>query len=136
MAVWKEWVSIKILIDEIKLNLLLEKKKQFIGNNVVWDSVLSAVSFLISVILASYKDFFGIPGIVLKTVFVVLGILFTGKSIIDIVANKLIRDKNEYEKMSRAINPYGDGNASKRIVDNILYYFNLKENRAEDYKYE
>lgn len=44
-----------------------------IGNNVVWDSVLSAVSFLISVILASYKDFFGIPGIVLKTVFVVLG---------------------------------------------------------------
>ena len=44
-----------------------------IGNNVVWDSVLSTVSFLISVILASYKDFFGIPEIVLKTVFVVLG---------------------------------------------------------------
>ena len=22
------------------------------------------------------------------------------------------------------------------FVDNILYYFNLKENRAEDYKYE
>ncbi|WP_294357870.1 non-hydrolyzing UDP-N-acetylglucosamine 2-epimerase [uncultured Clostridium sp.] len=60
----------------------------------------------------------------------------TNKEVIINEANKLIRDKNEYEKMSRAINPYGDGNASKRIVDNILYYFNLKENRAEDYKYE
>lgn len=29
----------------------------------------------------------------------------------------LLDDKEEYEKMSRASNPYGDGNASKRIAD-------------------
>jgi UDP-N-acetylglucosamine 2-epimerase (non-hydrolysing) len=37
----------------------------------------------------------------------------------DIVAaaNKLLNDENEYKKMAEAINPYGDGLASKRIVD-------------------
>ncbi len=29
---------------------------------------------------------------------------------------KLIDDKNEYEKMSKAHNPYGDGKASERVV--------------------
>jgi UDP-N-acetylglucosamine 2-epimerase (non-hydrolysing) len=32
-------------------------------------------------------------------------------------AQKLIDDKTEYEKMSKAHNPYGDGKASERIVD-------------------
>lgn len=58
----------KILLDDVKLNLLLEQKKQFIGKTVVWDSLLSAVSFLISVIWASYSDFFIISGIVIKTI--------------------------------------------------------------------
>ncbi len=30
---------------------------------------------------------------------------------------KLLDDKKEYDKMSRAVNPYGDGSASKRIAD-------------------
>ena len=46
----------KILIDNVRLNLLLEQKKQFIGNRVIWDSVLSSVSFLISLVMASYKE--------------------------------------------------------------------------------
>ena len=33
---------------------------------------------------------------------------------------KLLTDKNEYEKMSKASNPYGDGKASIRIVDSII----------------
>lgn len=32
-------------------------------------------------------------------------------------ARLLLTDKNEYEKMARAINPYGDGYAAKRIVN-------------------
>ena len=35
---------------------------------------------------------------------------------------KLLTDKNEYEKMSHASNPYGDGHASERIVDAIIEY--------------
>lgn len=33
---------------------------------------------------------------------------------------KLLTDKKEYEQMSKASNPYGDGFASKRIVDAII----------------
>ena len=36
---------------------------------------------------------------------------------------KLLTDKNEYEKMSKASNPYGDGYASERIVDAIIEKF-------------
>lgn len=34
---------------------------------------------------------------------------------------KLLEDKNEYDKMSKASNPYGDGFASKRIADIVEY---------------
>jgi UDP-N-acetylglucosamine 2-epimerase len=37
-------------------------------------------------------------------------------------AKLLLENKQEYEKMARAVNPYGDGKASKRIVDIILQY--------------
>ena len=35
----------------------------------------------------------------------------------------LLEDKIDYEKMSKATNPYGDGKASKRIVDAIIEKF-------------
>ncbi|MFW3405400.1 non-hydrolyzing UDP-N-acetylglucosamine 2-epimerase [Aliarcobacter butzleri] len=43
----------------------------------------------------------------------------TNKELIVSEAQKLLEDINEYEKMSKAHNPYGDGKASKRIVDFI-----------------
>lgn len=49
-------------------------------------------------------------------------------------AYKLIEDAHEYNKMSNAVNPYGDGRASERIVDSILYYFGMSGNRPEDFK--
>lgn len=36
------------------------------------------------------------------------------------LTKELLEDKNEYEKMSHASNPYGDGKASKRIADAII----------------
>ncbi|APC42526.1 UDP-N-acetylglucosamine 2-epimerase (non-hydrolyzing) [Clostridium estertheticum] len=39
-------------------------------------------------------------------------------------ANKLIRNVEEYNNMSKSINPYGDGNASIKIVDALVKYFN------------
>ena len=40
----------------------------------------------------------------------------TNSEVIVKEAEKLLYDKNEYEKMAKAINPYGDGNSSKKIV--------------------
>ena len=36
----------------------------------------------------------------------------------------LLSNKNTYEQMSKAVNPYGDGKASKRIVDAIIQKYN------------
>ncbi len=40
---------------------------------------------------------------------------------------KLLTDKKHYEKMQRAVNPYGDGKASERIVRIVKEYFNEME---------
>lgn len=46
-----------------------------------------------------------------------LKLVGTDENIIYKEFKKLLNDRNEYEKMSKASNPYGDGQASKRIVD-------------------
>ena len=44
----------------------------------------------------------------------------------------LLCDKAEYDKMAKAANPYGDGNASARIVDALLYEFGYTDVRPTD----
>ena len=39
------------------------------------------------------------------------------------LAHELLTDQEAHEKMSKASNPYGDGNASVRIAEAIRYYF-------------
>ncbi len=55
------------------------------------------------------------------------------KETIKSMAKELLTDKDAYDKMAKAVNPYGDGNASKRTVDAILYHFGVIEDRPEDY---
>ena len=55
------------------------------------------------------------------------------KETIKKMASTLLSDKAEYEKMSHAINPYGDGEASRRIVDAILYSFGLLETKPDNF---
>lgn len=49
-------------------------------------------------------------------------------------ANNILRDEVSYDKMSKSINPYGDGMASKRIKDAILYKFKLSEKIPEEFE--
>lgn len=58
----------------------------------------------------------------------------TDKDVIIKNGNELIRDNNEYERMSKAVNPYGDGNASQRIAEAILYHFGIRENSCKEFK--
>lgn len=50
------------------------------------------------------------------------------------LATELITDSEKYKKMAHAMNPYGDGEASKRIADAILYYFKKKNVRPEPFR--
>jgi len=56
------------------------------------------------------------------------------KKIIQKLASELLSGSEEYEKMSHSVNPYGDGLASERIVDAILYAFGVKNEKPEDFK--
>jgi len=48
-------------------------------------------------------------------------------------AQKLLTDKKAYEKMNKAVNPYGDGLASKRIVEALLYHFGLSSKYPDQF---
>jgi UDP-N-acetylglucosamine 2-epimerase (non-hydrolysing) len=48
-------------------------------------------------------------------------------------ANNLINNKDEYTKMSKAANPYGDGLASKRIANIIENYFNIRTLEIDEF---
>ena len=48
-------------------------------------------------------------------------------------ANALIRDQKAYENMSKAVNPYGDGKASERIVSVIKNYLKISNEKIEEF---
>ena len=52
-----------------------------------------------------------------------LKLVGTDESVIYNETKRLLTDDKEYEKMSKACNPYGDGRSSKRIVDIIINEF-------------
>lgn len=52
-----------------------------------------------------------------------LKLVGTDEDVIYEETKRLLNDKNEYEKMSHASNPYGDGHASKRIADAIINFY-------------
>jgi len=48
-------------------------------------------------------------------------------------AHLLLTNNEEYQKMARAVNPYGDGRASERIVNALLYHFGVTSQRPLDF---
>ena len=57
----------------------------------------------------------------------------TDKDVIISMAKELLDNEEAYKKMAHAANPYGDGNASKRIVEAILYHYNKRNARPIDF---
>jgi UDP-N-acetylglucosamine 2-epimerase (non-hydrolysing) len=49
------------------------------------------------------------------------------------LSEALLTDENEYLKMANAVNPYGDGHASTRIIDSLLYHFGAEKARPKDF---
>lgn len=47
---------------------------------------------------------------------------------------QLLDDHDSYQKMAEASNPYGDGNASQRILDAIKYHFGELESRPAEFE--
>ncbi|PTG53786.1 UDP-N-acetylglucosamine 2-epimerase (non-hydrolyzing) [Staphylococcus chromogenes] len=52
------------------------------------------------------------------------------------LTKELLTDKELYQSMSIAQNPYGDGHASERICNHIRHYFGLTQTKPESFKPE
>lgn len=52
------------------------------------------------------------------------------------LTKELLTNTELYNQMAQAKNPFGDGNASERIVEAILYSFGKKSERPSDYCYK
>ncbi|MBG9913065.1 UDP-N-acetylglucosamine 2-epimerase [Bacillus xiamenensis] len=50
------------------------------------------------------------------------------------MAKELLEDQQEYDHMSKASNPYGDGQASKRIVQELLHRFGLSDEKPAPFQ--
>lgn len=60
----------------------------------------------------------------------------TDKDNIISLTEELLENEEQYNKMANAVNPYGDGYASQRIVESLLYHFGRRESKPEDFKAE
>jgi len=58
----------------------------------------------------------------------------TDRDVIEKMADELLTSEDAYNEMARAANPYGDGNASERIVAAIKYEFGLTGTRPADFE--
>ena len=58
----------------------------------------------------------------------------TNRDVIRTLAYGLIDAPEEYKKMSKAVNPYGDGLASERIVNALLYEFGKIKNKPTEFQ--
>jgi UDP-N-acetylglucosamine 2-epimerase (non-hydrolysing) len=50
------------------------------------------------------------------------------------LADELLENKEVYNKMAHSANPYGDGEASRRICDALLYHFGKKDTKPDQFR--
>ncbi len=82
----------RLLVDDKDLQLLLEKKRDLIGNKVTIDMIIAGVSFMLSVITADYGVMLGVSGVIWKTIFFMIGVYYCAK-----IAKRIYQMwKNEY----------------------------------------
>lgn len=58
----------------------------------------------------------------------------TNEETIYSMTRELLADTNAYNAMAKAVNPYGDGKASMRTVEAILYKFGFRSQRPADFQ--
>lgn len=58
----------------------------------------------------------------------------TDEDTIYAMSKELLTDEGTYQQMAKASNPYGDGEASRRIVEAILYHFKRRNKRPDSFQ--
>lgn len=92
--------------------------------------------------LQEEAPYFGVPVLVLRETTErpegidagTLKLVGTSEDIIFDTAHELLSNKVLYDEMAKAANPYGDGQASERIAESLLYYFGVRKERPLPFK--
>ena len=118
----------RLLIEKKELELLLEKKRDFIGNKVTFDTIIAGISFLLSAFTATYEGVLGIPGRIIKCIFCLIGMIYAIKIIRDIYMmcknkydhNMLLEDIEKLDKIqhkhSLIVIRFPDSSAEKKYL--------------------
>ena len=95
--------KIKVFINFFDFQLDSKKYindiSKYIENNITWDTIFAAVSFLLSALTANYDSFFMIPSIIIKYFFIVIGVLYLFK-----IGKEFMTKKYNYENLINDIN--------------------------------
>lgn len=59
----------------------------------------------------------------------------TSKEAIVSLTRELLDNKDVYERMAKAVNPYGDGRASRRIAEALLYETGISSSKPEEFQF-
>ena len=89
----------RLLIDTKDLELLVEKKRDYIGNQVTFDTWIAAVSFILSVLTAQYDQIGLLSGNQIKTIFILIGIIYLMK-----IGKRSMMKKYDHENLIVDIN--------------------------------
>ena len=63
-----------------------------------------------------------------------VSLIGTNVDVVYETTRRILTDEKAYEAMSNAVNPYGDGRASERIVQAVRYVYNECSERPEEFK--
>lgn len=122
-----------MFIDEKDLKLLLEKKREQIGNKPGWELFLTGLLFFLPIIGTDFKkDIWIIDGIVYKTVCIIIGIILTIIGLIRMIKN-LVKKKynhnilfNDIVKLEKPVKKYSlvaIKNTFAKFANKFLLYY-------------
>ena len=88
-----------------------------------------------SVFTANCKKHGFTPNIVCVSDSIVQDLLLTkmgmGMALLPVSSKTLLTDETAYHRMAESVNPYGDGKASERIIQAILYHYGMVDSRPD-----
>lgn len=118
----------RLLVDDKDLQLLLEKKRDLIGNKVTIDMIIAGVSFMLSVITADYGVMLGVSGVIWKTIFFMIGVYYCAKRIYQMRKNEYTHETlyNDIKKLDEIQHNHSlviIKNTFGEDIDNYLVYF-------------
>lgn len=123
-----------ILLDKTELELLLERRKEYIGRSKdgLFDFFFAIITFLFSLMYTDCEDIFFIKGSVIKGIFLLVTIAFLGRGIVlmikrnDYSADKLNREINDLNHMEHPFSIIGIRDTYNEYANRFLLYYDTR----------